>query len=347
VTEFDKNKIIVKLIGAIVLTGIGTTVAILGRDSYLSTSDTVDQGLRPLVVVASSGGDRSYGLNVRMDVQDDKSLRMTFYFTAKGITYREKPASSVISARVSFAGARNDDGLRCGTAINALPQVPFAALSPGTQQAIKIDAEGGTNSALNYGRESNQPQVGKDVMHGAYREYRTDIHILNDGSAYENRTVGEDEVTVWADVCMLPKTAVWRTNNSSYFGTNPRRTLLIPQVDWTSIGKTTDRQSWLYETVHVPRTQGEQLSESYPQMHAGTSEWTYVGEAYWAGSRGGKANIGYTDQPVFIFSSRSAADARAFALVVLGLILGVIGSLVVYIASRSVDLVMYAIRGKS
>jgi hypothetical protein len=225
--------------------------------------------------------------------------------------------------------------------------VPFAALSPGTQQAIKIDAQGGTNSALNYGREGNQSQVGKDVVHAAYREYRTDIHLLNDGSAYENRAVSEDALTVWADVCTLPKSTVWRTNNSSYFGTNPRRTLLIPQVDWTSIGKTTDQQSWLYETVHVPRAQGEQLSESYPQMRSGPSEWTYLGEQSWAGTRGGSSNIGYTDQPVFIFSDRSAADARAFALVVLGLVLGVVGSLVVYIASRSVDLVIYMIRERS
>jgi hypothetical protein len=328
----DRVLLLVKIVGALVLIGVATVVSLLFIKPVLTTESVVDQGPRALVIVATSGGDRDHGIVFRSHVDEAGRYRFTFYFTAADVTYGEGGNAFPVEYRITFAGDLADKGVTCGTSPDPVARQAFGNLSPGTQAALRLDTVGGQAS-------STSPQ-GSDqrgsVEAGQYPEFRGEMWLLDDQTSYDERY--EDGGTVWAESCTLPEDAVWRQASDTGPAQGDRRTLLAPQFNWTSLEETTDHQDVLTSRLVVERAPGMALTEAYPSPQVEADAWSYQFETSWQGYKGQADNVGYTDQPVFIFQDRNLPTREALLMLGAGAALGFVGSLVVVVLTRILDL---------
>ena len=156
-------------------------------------------------------------------------------------------------------------------------------------------------------------------------------------------TTGSNGQYLWVEECELPRESGWRTVQGKSFDASSKLTLLPFQVNWTSIGEATDHQSKMSSQIRVDRGSGRTLVEQYPAMDVFDSAWSYDSRVYWSQKRGDKGNLGYTDQPVYLFSNRGAADKLSIYMLWSGVLLGVIGALLIEMLSWTVEL-FYSIR---
>jgi hypothetical protein len=335
-----RNLVLIKLFASTLLVAAAAAAAWIFYPSYsplLHPGEVVDQGKRLLVTIASSGSDRDYSLHVRSSAQTDGSYEMVFYFTAEGITYGEGGNTTPIDYRITFAGTSTDTGISCGTSLAPIGEHPYDQLAVGTQTALEADAAGGAGSAINFNGDSTGLGL-ESLEANTYPETQGQLYLLTDGAAYTSRSAG-DSTTVWAESCTIPAALVWRYPESNSLVTSGRRTLLPPQVNWTSVERETDYQRTLIGDIVVPRTPGLKLAEGYPSPAASDTAWSYNSQISWIRKIGEAGNIAYSDQPVFIFSRRNFEDERGLFLLGSGVVLGLIATLIVQILSRSTDLI--------
>jgi len=326
------ESVVRKLLGAILALVMGLAGLVWALSAFLSSADTPDQGNRGLIVFATSGADRAYKLNVQQLYETDGSLKLLFYLTSKGTTYGEKGNTERVDISVSFVGPSFGDRVSCGTSSDPIVRQPFDSLPQGTQMAVKVDLLGGHASATNY-KGTNDPALEQSAQDQVYSEWQGNLWLLDDGSSYSDRVDG------WAETCRVPASATWRSAPSP--GWSDRHALLPPQIDWTSMGQTTDHQESLWSRITITRAPSQVLQEAYPSVTMIlTDQWLYDSSVAWRGASTELGNIAFTDQPVYIFSSRSDSDRRALILVGIGTLLGTLASLLVQILSRGYDILV-------
>lgn len=308
---------------------------------FLASNDVVDQGSRGLVVIGTDGGDRKYTLEVKNTVQLDGSLVLRFLISASGVKYEEPGTVFDVNVEVAFVGDHME-GARCGGSKRSLYKAEVEDLSSGLANAVYLDADGGRDSATNFNDlkgDRFRESVGQFDAH----VYRSALALTRSEENYARRTVSDDG-TIWVDECTIPKSAIWRTPAHSNFLSGKPRTLLLPQINWTSIGETTDYQNVLTVYNRVERAPGTVLTESYPPMTVGSNAWEAKASVYWTGRLHEPFDVGYTAQSVHIFNDRDLSDDRAVYLTLAGTLLGFIGTLVGLVVSRLVDLALPAER---
>lgn len=323
---------VVKVLGALALLALTLVFGWPRLAAYLARDTVVDQGPRGLVVVATRGGAANLTLHVRIDVDRDGAATMVLYVTEEDVTYGEAGTTTSVSYSVSFAGESLDSGVTCGTSQDPIARQVFTNLAVGAQKAIEIDALGGPASALNYNGDVSTAEMAGRV----FPEFRGTLWTLDDADGYAERTPIEGSTDTWAESCSLPYAALWRDESTGGRATG-RRTLLPPQVDWTSLDSTTDHQAKLDVRIHVDRAHGIELAEAYPAPDVQDDSWLYKSSVTWVGTLGGEANVAFTDNPVWIFADRDEGDTRDTVLMWAGVALGLVAALIVAVVSRLLD----------
>jgi hypothetical protein len=312
---------------------------------YLTYNEIPDQGKRGLIIVSSSGSDRDYKLVVRQNLERGGKYDLVFFLTSEGTEYGEATNTRLIDVRITFVGTNFAGGVACGKSTDPVPRQSFDDLAPGTQRAMRVDAAGGSASAINYNGETAQGDEALKAQN--YPTYSTKLWLLKPEANYSYRVPSsENDETMWAEACTLPENAVWGPALDESLTDSLRRTLVPPQINFTAIGENTDFQKAMQVRINVERAQGEQLVESYPPVETSDDDWSYNAKSYWAGDIGKSGNIGYTDQPVLIFSNRSDADTRALFLMWSGIALGLLATLALFVVSTSISLAWQYFRGE-
>ncbi|MFI7482021.1 hypothetical protein ACH9EU_06340 [Kocuria sp. M1R5S2] len=319
-----------------------TTLILLYLKGYQSSTSTVDQGRRALVAVTSEGSGQEYELHVHQDVDTEGQLRMVFYFTSlwgTSVSWAEEPR---VDYEITFAGDPSLGGVTCGPNESLLQTASFEALSPGARASLLLDAAGGRRSALNYdGTAEDLPRAA--LTSDTYFQAFGTMWLSSGEARHTSRDEGADGY-VWAEECRVPEEAVWHHAEGETPVTADRKTLIVPQVSWTSIGERTDHHRHLRSFLRVDRPEGVELVEAYPQPVTHDSHWTYETMGLWNNELGDVDNVGYTDLPVYILQQRELEEQRDVELMFVGAGMGVVATLAAYLASRVIGLLRSSLR---
>jgi hypothetical protein len=322
-----------KVLLAIAVLGIAVLSLYPRALTLLKPVNAIDQGARPLIIVASEGGDRPLILNVNMSFDVTKRPKILLSFRAKGINYSEGDATSLVRYKITFVGTRNGD-VQCGGNSDPVPNVTYQSLSQGTRLAIAADTSGGAASATNFSFDSPKPLSPENYKNDSFPEWSATLRVMDEdtGYYYGSRVTTRADA-VWTEECSLSSGDVWRYPRGETVESAARKTLLIPQINWTSLGPVTDHQSDLRSYARVFRTADLELAEAYPTPSEEDFAWRFNEAQKWMNSLGQGANIGYTDQPVVILGSRSRLEIKDYHYLFAGVILGVVGAIAVSVTS--------------
>lgn len=351
------GKAIVAVIGAgaLLAFAVPTVLAVLDRD-------WPDQGTRPLIVIATEGGDRPYGLHVRSKVESDGTYKFAFYFStgedSGGPSERFELDYQVVVIGDDVAGA-----VSCGDSSQEMTNTAKDKLREGPRYAFDMDQKAVKGSATNYKFEATQtaaepadssatsssgdddvpsPVVPSD---GNSREESLDVLLYvgkiwtqhQDEPANLSRSVTETGA-VFAEECRLESSAAWAEPIDDPMS-NAQSTLLPPQFNFTSLGASTDFQSGADTRLWIDRPDGVTLSESYPTPVATASGWTLWHSWSSMSSLGSPGHLHYTDQPVLMVANRDAARAEQAMLLFGGMAIALALTLIVRALSDIIDAV--------
>lgn len=329
----------VKAILAIVALGVIAWLGYPYYESFVRTDDPIDQTERMLVVFGTSGGDRDYNLRVENRVLVDGSVDVVFSVAAPKTKYGNDYNGFEVDVTVAFVGDMAG-GIRCGTSDKALAASRVRDLPPGMQAAVRYDAAGGAGSAINFRGDRGLGFAEKAPDLVAY-QHEAALQLLD---VEDRRYRRESNDYLWAEACHLPAKTVWRSATDGNPLLAPRRTLLLPQFNFTSAADRTDHQHELSVRSVIERDASMVLVESYPLMAIDSSVWSWDARTSWNGKVGEENNIGYTDMSMAVFDARGSADRKAMYLTMAGAVMGVMGALLVYVLSRLVDLALWQYR---
>lgn len=320
-----------------VLVIIGSCFFMLPRAQELLTpSEPLDSGVRGLFVVSSQGGGRDLELKVHQKFDDKGGARIVFYFTADGLVYGLNGNAQAIDFQVDFVG--NEGGeVQCGKA-NRISEVPFENVAPGPKRAISVDANSTRSSAISYDSEPRSAEeIAEQLSSTIVYEYTGTIWPLDSGSDRADRQE-DDAGNVFAEECVFPESSVWRTLGGKSFDNSETKTLMPFQINWTARGDSIDFQRSLMADIEIQRESGVTLTSSYPEPAAYDSRWSYQQESYWTAGENEASRFMYSDQPVYLFANRNEADRKSILTLWSGVLLGLVVTLAVRIASMSIDL---------
>ncbi|KRC66779.1 hypothetical protein ASE12_19595 [Aeromicrobium sp. Root236] len=310
---------------------------------FLKADDVIDQGQRGLIVIGSHGGHRNYSLQVRNSIDRAGALTMTFYFVAKNVKYGDGYNGFDVHTAIAFVG-EGMQAVRCGDSTAPLTSKKVSKLPPGLRRAVKADASGGVASATNFNNIAGS-KFYQGVDSTPARVYSMQLRLMKDQEVRYGRVVDGD--VIWAETCHLPPSSIWRASEKGNPAKASRRSLLLPQVNWTSYGNRTDHQQNLNVTSSIERTSGTKLAEAYPPLNTQGDYWWADSKVSWIGRPREIGNIGYNEQSTYIFDDRGGEDDRALYLTLAGSALGILGTLLVFVASRLVDLAFWTAKRRA
>ena len=224
-----------------------------------------------------------------------------------------------ISTKIAFFGDAFKEGVTCGKSPDRLQRLPFDELPVGIKNAALVDAAGSRASAINFGNESNS-DFEKNLRSELVMLQEITL-LTNPGSVPSNWSEwGPD----WHVTCWIAESSAFRTIGSSA----GMESFMPPQVNLTSQESRTDYQNSLAVLISVPREPGVKLVEGYPEPNVSDVYWDRNLTVHWMNATSQEYNIGWTEQPVWIFSQRTTSDERAVKLTLFGVFLGVVGTAV-------------------
>jgi hypothetical protein len=336
-TRPDVLRLVVKIMVALSASALALYLLLPHWRHYVSSTDVVDQGSRPTILVSSSGGYGQQTLHTRTIVQPGGGLKLVFSFTVDKFD-DTRGADNFVDYRITFSNI-DSEGILCGTSKDHIPTQQFNNLAPSTQKGFLQfgSPQNGTGSATDDGSYLSTAQ---QLYKASFPEWSGRLELQNDssdGGVYLDRTTTEDGRVVWAESCTLPESTIWRYATGESFSSAERKTFLAPRVAWTSLKDATDFQYAMDSEYVVPRISGIELAEAYPQPQVEDKDFYYTSVIQWAKNMGDVGNIGYTDQPVLIFSKRAVGDREALFIGIAGVVLGAVSALLLAIASGLFD----------
>jgi hypothetical protein len=274
----------------------------------------VAEGPRPLIVFATEGGESDHELFAYFTGGFDDVLvvRFTLFLTDDGAAKNDG-----LSAAVTFFGPDGSQGVDCED--EPVPMVHWNDLGAGTRRAFDVDRVSTYAGAHPLGELQEEPSSSH------FPQWRGTVGTVTRGNS------GDDRKSVTLD-CVVSAKWIW-------YESPQRKSALLPQLNYTGIGDTTDHQSRLTGEVSLGRDPDWILSESYPE---GRPMALSVGQelsSNWIGRRGEQGNLGYLLHSDMLFVERGADQKDVRSLTVAGVVLGIAGSLLVSAGARCVDVV--------
>lgn len=314
-----------------------------------------DQRSRPLVILATQGGDVDYSVQVRSSVATDGDFRFVFYLESEALE-GDGVARPFSRFQVIVIGEDLGGRVVCGDGSSSLDELEPSELDPGPSHAYQVDHASSRGSATNYRDDpfdearteandlggpsptsspatSASDEGGVDVL-----RYTGDIAgWFQDEDPHLGRSVGDDG-WIWVEECTLDSTLVW---SSSAGPDNPmtgaQATLFAPQFNLTSIEGVTDHQKDLYVRLWVDRVEGATVAEAFPGPTTHAAGWQLWYDVYLRGTLGAEQNFLYTDQPTWMIANRNASREEQLWLLFGGMGLGLALTLLVRGFSDLVD----------
>ena len=180
----------------------------------------------------------------------------------------------------------------------------------------------------------NVPRAVIQQHHGKAWQRQTSSAV---NSARVPVDASDPEMGVWSESCTFDAPLMWRWPAGSSFAESEERTLLLPQINWTSIADRTDYQhEWTSEVV-VQRMDGYELVESNPEFATYDSYYFYTSFVRWNAERGSVANVAWTDQPLQIYRDRSVTLDDGRLTLWGGVLLGIAVTFALYLVSKLYD----------
>lgn len=299
-------------------------------------SESLDGGVRGLFVVSTQGGGRDLELKLHQKFDDKGGVKVVFYFTANGLIYGDGGNAQSIDFEIDFVGDAGGDA-QCGTA-DKISEVKFDNLEEGPKRAINVDAISTRSSAIGYASEPRSEEAISDQLNNTVvHQYRGKIWPLDNGVKRSNRDE-DDSGNVFVEECNFPTSSAWRTIGGRNFGNSENKTLLPFQINWTSLKGSIDFQQSMTADVEVQRESGVELTSSYPEPVVFDNWWEYEQKSYWSSGDATPSRFSYSDQPVYLFENRNESDRKSILTLWSGVLLGLIATLIVRIASISIDI---------
>ncbi|MGW5321811.1 hypothetical protein [Rhodococcus pyridinivorans] len=300
--------------------------------NLLKPEQQVDGGRRGLLVIASNGGNSDQILHVKQSFDGHGKVELAFSFAAPEAKSNRRP----VNYSLHYIGDAFGE-IRCGEGATA-EVASFSSLPAGAQNAVKADLVSRSNSATNYGDESEesrdleklQSELIVHTFSGVMWPYDS-----NDEKRSQRRSANGE--SVFTESCTFATETAWRLPATQTFESATRKTLLPFQVNWSGI-EATDVHRKIESAVTIDRQEGVELINSYPEATSHDYRWTYTNTSYWIGSRTEVGNFGYTDQPVYLFEKRNADEGKSIQILWFGVFLGVALSIAVQIVSKLIDL---------
>lgn len=323
--------------------------------SAIYSREIPDQGVRPLVIIATQGGTADYRMHTRSAVGVDGQYRIAFYIDT------DKPEPVVPESRfwvdfeIVVAGTEVAGNVTCGGGVQ-VPSIPYSALGVGSKYVYDIDQASTRGSATNYrsgeATPDRTPATSGPPSQAPATEQTSDSDIefarftgrlptyFAEEKVPSRRIVGEDK-TVWVEECVIDRDLVWMGSLADRDPTEmSSATLMPPQINYTSIGDTTDHQTDFDGRIWIERGEGASLAESFPTPTTSSSGWSLWYQKFWQGELGSRGNYMYTDQPTMLFTNRNSARSEQTLLIFGGMALGLALSLFVRGLSDLADAVV-------
>ncbi|SES43492.1 hypothetical protein SAMN04488000_13161 [Lentzea albida] len=274
---------------------------------------SVAAGPRPLIVFSTKGGQTDHELYAYLKggFNDSLKIEFTVYTLDESVSNFEE-----IEASATFFGPDGTQGVSCEE--KPVPMRHWNDLGEGTRAALAVDRVSGSAGAHPLGALSADPHT------SSFPQWSGKMGTIT------KRNSAQDRKSATLD-CVISKKWVWHEG--------PRkRSALLPQINYTSIGDVTDHQRSIKGSVSLSRDSGWILSESYPQGQLQSLTTSQDLVELWNGRLGEKGNLGYLLHSDMLFIQRGTEQNDVRILTVAGIVLGVAGSLVVSAFARVVDL---------
>lgn len=313
-----------------------------------------DNGARPLIIIATQGGEVDYTARVDAEVDADGDFRFRFHIESATLEDSGTPRAAA-RFQILVIGEDLEGRVHCGGPESTLEAIGTDDLDPGPQHAYRVDVISGGFSATNYG-DSLSDDVASPAGDGVtvptpsppvpaadgpavgvLRHTGEVMGWYEDEDPYDGRSV-DDEGRVWVEECTVDSSLVW----ASSAGTDDplsgaEATLLAPQFNLTSIDGVTDHQADLWVDLWVDRVDGATIVEAFPAPEAHASGWSLVYDTRYQGGLGSEHSFMYTEQPTWLITNREAARDEQTLLLFGGMGLGLALTLVVRGLSDLVD----------
>lgn len=346
----DARRNLVKAFVALLVLGACALNFMPSAKEIFTTENVIDQGSRPLIIFATQGGDRLQSLHVQMYFDVIERARIVFYIKAKDITYSEGRPGGIVDYDITFGGLSGSD-VQCGGTNVEVSQQSFSGLRENIRHALELDLIGGVASAMNYSRRGQIPPTKTLGEDDTFPTYSGALHILSEEhSGYNERTSSHDagaEEIVWVEECTLANSAIWRIPNNRSSNLASRKTLMVPQINWTALEGPGDYQDNLYSVASVERAENVELEESYPPAEVKAWAWEYPLVQHWHEAGSEAAWIGWTDQPVAIVRNRNAEEHQSLLFMWAGIALGAAAAIVVAVVSKIIDVISSVVSGST
>lgn len=304
-----------------------------------------DHGARPLITVTTSGGDRDYQMRVRNYVDEDGDYRFVVSMVADDVTYGAEGNTFLVNVEIALAVSDPQLGMSCGPGEGAVETVDAAALTPGAQHMLRVDAVSARNAALQLA--TLQPASGPGDASGApgsapahtdgsldsllaqltIHRFEADLWLLDD--EYQYTTGAADGGAVWAIECNLDKELVWRASDPSRPLEHAEASLFAPEFDFGPQGTASDHQRDMAVTISLTRAPKMELLRAYPEPIVRSRDWFVTFEHQWIGALTEEGNFGFASAPTFLVANRDAAARERNLLLWGGVLLGLAVTLAV------------------
>ncbi|MDD9153992.1 hypothetical protein PUY80_15590 [Plantibacter flavus] len=324
----------VKAIIALVAAGIIGMTVVPQMVSILNRT-MVDQGVRPLVMVTTSGGDRDYRVRIHNVVDEEGDYRFLLSIVNDEVTYGVGGSVFDVNVQVTLAVPQGSAGMTCTPDSGMFASVAVEDVNAGTRKMLETDAISGRYSSTggipttetddNSLSAAPSPTPQAPDFDAAFsdlelQQYTADVSLL-DTEYWYSTAVASNGMT-WTVECSLDRTLIWRSADPSHPMDQPQATLMMPEFNFGPQGAASDHQQGMDVTFSLARSEGLELVRSYPEAKVGSADWTLDYQTRWNKELGEEGNFGYTNAPTFLLANRNAAAAEQNFLVLGGVLIG-------------------------
>lgn len=331
-------KAVVALVASAVL-----GVVVLPQMLAILNRATIDQGVRPLVMVTTSGGDRDYRMRVHNIIDNEGDFRFLLSIVNDDVTYGEGGNVFGVNVHVTLAAPDNSGGMTCSPENGSAATVSASEVDAGTRRMLETDAVSGRYSStraieseLDQTTDAQVPAPSPTPQTPDFdaaladlnlEQYTADLSLL-DSEYWYSAAVASGGVT-WTVECRLDPAVVWRAADPTRPMEQSQATLLAPEFNFGPQTDTSDHQQGMDVTLSLARAEGLELVRAYPDAQVGSMDWTMTYQNRWNRELGDEGNFGYTDAPTFLVGNRNVAAAEQNFLLFGGVLIGLAVTLLV------------------
>ena len=274
-----------------------------------------DEGVRPLVIIATEGQIPLHTVVVASEVRD-----------AGAYTFRvalESRASSNIRSAVPFTmtivGLGAEGVGACASPGVEEREVTLEQLDAGTRYAFEVDQRSALLSATAVGTPKGQPR---------FLRVTGELETMVSGESVESVRpgVGADGARVALE-CTLGAPSVWASAESSTPMADVRSTLLAPQFNAVTDQLGDDDVSGLRVDLWVERDASARIEQAYPGPEVDSEGWRLAHSIQRYPNGADRLGFYYSNQPTWLFENRDKARAEQALLLFGGILLGLALSL--------------------